>query len=146
MFGYCVEMKSYCDHSEHSGEQYGDWSESWSNDLGNKVKKIDKNSKNIADIASSLDIQLGKNAFVVWLEYSSGDSFGYATDKYTEVLGIFEDVNAARELQQFIENFKDGHEFSFTTSDGQTFKQGFASWTGYFDSVSRVVIDVVTVI
>lgn len=147
MFGYTVNITSECHESTRSGKRFGSWSESWGQTLDNLVTKAPSGQH--PDIVSSLDIPPGSNALVVWVIYSTGDSFGRSEGGQTEVLGIFLDMNSAVELKKHIES-TDSREsgvnpIKFTTSDGQTFSIDYAPWAGYFESLDSVKIDVVTV-
>lgn len=144
-YGYAVEVHQTCTHSEYSSEPYGDWSESYDNRLDSVARK----GAEYPDVTSIHDIAEGEDAWVVWVEWSAGDSFGWATRSATDVIGIFrkQDYHAAEELAEQIQNKKKDSNFSyeFHTSDGQTFT-GCASWIGYFDSLENVNIDRVCVV
>ena len=147
-YGYGVEVISRCTDSYRSPEQYGEWRESWDNHL----KGIARAGVEHPDVVSIHDIARGEDAWVVWVEYSSGDSFGCADRGYTDVIGIFRkaDYAAAEELQRGLEVTSkydyNRHDYKIETSDGQVFESGFASWTGYFDSLDTVHIERVTVV
>lgn len=145
-YGYAVEVHKTCTHNEHSSEPYGEWKESYDNRLDSVARK----SKEYPDVTSIHDIPEGEDAWVVWIEWSSGDSFGWADYGCTDVIGIFrkQDYHAAEELAEQIrtKTKKDGgFAYQFHTSDGQTFT-GCASWIGYFDSLENVNIDRVCVV
>ena len=91
MFGYKVEINSICTESYRSSEEWGSWSSSYSNYF-EKVTKTDT----YPDITSSLDIKEGELCFVVWAEWSSGDSFGRGENSNTEALAIFKDIDSAK--------------------------------------------------
>lgn len=169
MFGYIIKFHSKCIH--RSTKTFGNhWSEySWEEELesflNTNVKKIVHytevdaeywdSSKKISyredgefpDIVSELDIS-GK-AYVVWVEWSSGDSFGWGKRNNREALGLFEDFECAKELQHYIEEFTDSEEqdlkFEFMTSDCQLFQMNYVPWIGYFDQLDHVYIDEVLV-
>lgn len=148
--GYNVDIASYCDNSQRSDEPYGDWSESYSNSL----KSVTKSSKS-SNVLSKFDFKKGDSAFLVWVEYSTGNSFGRSDRGCTEVIGIFKDVKHAKELAEKIQNHNDGKDvdtikgdkyaYKFKTEDGQLFECGFASWVGYFENLEEIHIDHVTI-
>ena len=86
-YGYKVSVDSTCLDSEYSDEQFGPWSESYTNHL----ESIAAHDSKYPDVTSIHNIEPGQGALVVWIEYSSGDSFGYADRKYTEIMGLFRD-------------------------------------------------------
>jgi hypothetical protein len=143
MFGYSVSINRHCIDSEHSGERYGSWSESWNQEIDKVVTK----TESMPDVVSPLDLHFGANALVVWATYSTGDSFGRSHGGSSEVFGIFTDIKSATELRDALSDFNTRGKSSrleITTSDGQKFTD-YVPWTGYFESLDAVDIDVVTV-
>ena len=127
------------DHYESSSERYGDWSESHTNRCGTIVNKVTSGP----DIVSRLDIPQGSNALVVWVQWSTGDSFGTSEVGEAEVFGIFLDLLSAIKLRDALRTAKG--ELNLTTPDGQTFKYDYLPWQGYFESLDFVEISVVAV-
>ena len=91
MFGYKVEINSICTESYRSEEEWGSWSSQYSNYFEDVTK-----TDTYPDITSSLDIKEGELCFVVWAEWSSGDSFGRGENSNTEALAIFKDIDSAK--------------------------------------------------
>lgn len=142
MFGYKVNINQHCDHNERSDEEHGSWSASYTNTLGDIVRK----TNDYPDLVSSLDIAPGTRVIVVWAAWSSGDSFGNAVGKDTEAFGIFTDIKSAEELQSAIERHIDNNgDVQITTSDGQVFKLGYMPWFGYFERLDGVYVNAATV-
>lgn len=146
-FGYGVEIKQRCTENYRSPEQWGEWRESYENSLSDVARK----GAEYPDVTSDFDIPIGEDAWVVWIEWSSGDSFGWGTNSYTEVMGIFrkQDWESADSLKEQIENYGEGKDYDFSyefeTPDGQKFK-GCASWRGYFERLENVYIQRVYVV
>lgn len=148
-YGYAVTINSYCEHSEREDVEYGSWSESYSNDIERLIVKGG------SDVASIHDLQSGDRAFVVWVEWSTGDSFGHGDRSCTEVLGLFKSYEDAEVLKDTIEASSnkydrrgyenDGVAYWVKTPDGQIFTSGWAPWLGYFESLDSVHIDRVEV-
>lgn len=143
-FGYKVEIDSYCDHYDYPEEEYGSWSASYTN----YFKKVTK-TKHYPDVVSDIDFQVGQKCFLVWIEWSSGNSFGYSDRCSTEAIGIFKDEQSARELVKAIEDSSvqydaetdSRYRFYCKTSDGQEFEYGFAPWFGYFERLDEVHLE-----
>lgn len=142
MFGYKVEIEQYCDHRERSEEQYGNWSASYTNSLKDEVKK----TNDYPDIVSTLDIEPGTQALVVWAVWSTGDSFGRARGSQAEAAGIFTDMASAVQFREALYacNEREGA-IKLTTSDGQEFELDYMPWFGYFESLDSVQINTVVV-
>ncbi len=145
--GYKVKIDTRCDYYERSDEEYGPWHGSYSN----YFKGVTKSDLSV-DVVSDIDIKPGEICYLVWIEYSSGDSFGIGDRECTEVIGIFKDEQSAKELAKSIEEHDNDDEnrtwdekygFYCKTSDGQEFKYGCAPWTGYFETLEEVHIETV---
>ena len=134
MFGYKVEIDQICTDSYSSSEEWGDWS----SDNSNYFKQVTKTDV-YPDITSSLNIKEGELCFVVWAEWSSGDSFGTARDGNTEALAIFTDVQSVKEFQEKVLN-SEGYSVNFTTPDGQIHDVR-CPWAGYFETLTDIHIE-----
>ena len=145
-FGYKVEINNYCEEYEPAQELYGSWSESYSNSFTSIHKSV---KDNFPDIVSDLNIQPGEKVYVVWLEYSIGDSFGWADRGRTESIAIFLEYDDAEKLQKELET-KTEFEFSvgedsnrilFQTSYGEILDIYTGTWCGYFERLNNVWIE-----
>lgn len=144
-FGYKVDIGQRCENEIEADEEFGSWERSYSN----WFEKISK-TKGVPDVVSDFDIQPGETCYVVWVEYSSGDSFGTAENENVEAVGVFKDKECARQLEKAIEeqnrkgftsNFSSDNKFYFKTSDGQEFEYGFCPWYGYFEVLENVYVE-----
>lgn len=147
-YGYGIEVRDVCTHSEREDKQYGDWYESYTNTLSSfAIKDVE-----YPDVVSILDIPTNTQAFVVWVEYSSGDSFGRGDRNNTTIVGIFKDVDSAFFLKSALEedynrparNWED-RGYKIETADGQLFESVYTPWKGYFESLDSVNVDAVIV-
>lgn len=150
-YGYKVQINQHCTHSHREGGSYGSWEESYSNSIQPLIVKVEKNP----DVVSIHDIKPGERGFVVWAEWSTGDSFGRGDRACVEAIGLFKSYEDAEVLREYIvdrskkydrrgyEN--DGAQLHIDTPDGQTFKTGWAPWLGYFEQLDDVYIDRVEV-
>lgn len=150
-YGYSVNINQSLESEQLAEEEYGSWEDCYSN----QFEKISK-AKEIPDVVSDFDIQKGEKCWVVWVEYSSGDSFGMSENCSTEVCGVFRDKKCAQELEraikeqnrvysqgefEFGESWEDQNKFYFKTSDGQEFQYGFCPWYGYFEVLENVYVE-----
>lgn len=145
LFGYKIPVKSYCEHSEREDKQFGNWEESYSNSLNDTIK----HTKEYPDVVSVHDFKPGEVAYVVWTEWSTGDSFGHADRSGTEVIGVFRNEADADVLRSHIESraaygSKDNG-YNVQTPDGQIFESVLAPWDGYFESLDSCHVGMVTV-
>lgn len=134
MFGYKVVIEEECLESWNDGEQWGEWGATYSQEFVKVVKDAD-----YPDIASIFDFQNGDNVFVVWACWNTGDSFGWARERYAEAFGIFKEIDAAKELAEALRK-ADDEELEIKTSDGQNFKFSYLPFHGYFESLSFVEV------
>lgn len=127
----------------HSGEEYGDWSESNSIDYIH-AEISDSGYGNVALFPNQKEPKRGEDIFVVGVSYSSGDSFGHGSG-YHELLWAFTDGDLAFKLQDLLEkdneknpdyNFKDGNYVFFEGTKVIT-----STWKGYFEHLEHVFVE-----
>lgn len=128
----------------HSGEQWGDWKE----DHGTvRLEYLSSESGRGILVAThkNMDLELGKTYFLVWVTYSSGDSFGHSTGN-PEFIMVFDNINDAERLRNEIEiqyrTTKLG-EYDKWSLDFDGLPIYCGAWLGYFDSLEGVHIDTV---
>lgn len=150
--GYQVAIDSFLSSSYQSDEEYGGWEEYWDNSLSGETLLVKENP----DVVANFSAARGELLYVVWAEWSHGNSFGNAHNGGSEVFGIFRSKDAARELKEHLENL-DYEEFisfsyngpwtkDFKTSDDQVFQIPIMPpWVGYFENLEAVHIDSVVV-
>ncbi len=126
-FGYRVVIDQYCDHSEYSDEAYGPWSTSHSNSFGSICK-----TEQYPDVTSEHDFAVGERVFVVWAEWSSGDSFGNGDRCSVEAFGVFKTGAEATAYQQELES---------ANHSGDR----WLPWFGYFESLDAVHVECATI-
>ena len=151
LYGYNVTIDRKCVHSEYASEKYGDWHEVYNNTMTPLAYLTDK----LPDVNSIHNVSPGYTAFVVWVEWTSGDSFGSGTGISTEVIGLFESLESAQFLKHALQEHnkkydRTGYEresvkYHITTPDGQLFESEWAPWLGYFESFDAVNITPVVV-
>lgn len=136
LHGYKVIFDCICnDHHQAEGE-YG----SWSADYSTTYNRIEK-STNHPDVVSTVDLTTSEG-FLVWVNWGSGDSFGHASGKHYEALGIFETQEYAKDFIVWLEEITpiarknyDNNKTYIYTKNGQIISFGYyLSWSGYFDS------------
>lgn len=141
-FGYTVDLEKILLHSERSSEQYGHWEESYHN----YFKSI-RRSTGYTSITSDLDLPVGIPCFLVWVEWSSGDSFGQGFCNNAEAVAVFDDYEDANNFSHWIRknrNYRDeGFEYSqhYITAKGEDITVYLGSWVGYFETLESVHIE-----
>lgn len=141
-YSYGVEIIQSLDYYDAPEEEFGSWSESYSNSFSRVYK-----TKEYPDIVSDLDIKVGEKCYVVWAVWSSGNSFGWSEGYGSEAIGIFKDKEAADELVSALEisayhsDGEDKYSFYYKTSDGQVFDIKCVPWSGYFEHLDCINCD-----
>lgn len=145
LYGYDVDICQICINSEYSetdSEYSGDylWYESYDNFLGS----ITPNTSGYPDVVSTLKLAKRGTYYLVWLEYSTGDSFGTSNKGSTLACGIFQDFKSANQLKKAIEDYShedycENSPIKLITSDGQEFEI-YDCWTDYFGGLDNVNI------
>lgn len=132
MNGYKVTIAHNRLHASGATESYGEWSESYSNTF-ESIEKIEK----YPDLCSVEDLKIGDTVYVVWAEWSTGDSFGNADRYYTEALAVFSNSTDAVNMKNALMK-SDGKGYNFVASIGQIFETEYAPWDGYFERLDEI--------
>jgi hypothetical protein len=139
-----VNLNQNCLHSFRNKEQYGEWGSTFSNsfesvslskDFGGTQETID------------FDVKAGDLVFVVWAEWSDGDSFGRSVNGRVDVCGIFLDSHKAVTLQTALrnKNTKDEDWHVKYQSESGVEMSYYVPWMGYFARLGKVHIDLAIV-
>lgn len=143
-YGYEVNIKSNLIYSSYSGGEYDVWEEEYENHY-QSVTKTDR----YPDIVSDIDFHKGEKVYLVWLEYSTGDSLGTSFNSQTVAIGLFRNKEDAEELKrELIKKVPDEEKtwgelygFYHQSSDGQEFVYKIVPWSGIFESLENVYIE-----
>lgn len=139
MFGYQFDIKSECVAYDPPQERYGDWSKESVQTPDDFAYKINVGNKHVyPDIVSSIDIPVGETAYIVYVVWSDGDSFGYHRNGNAEAVAIFNNINDANDMLLYLNsiNWKNEERVNFKTSDGSQHITQHSSWYGYFEKFS----------
>lgn len=147
MPAYKVELEEHTNSYESAQELYGEWSSS-SGWYFRKITKVKDIEKSYADITSELDIDPGEIVNVVWLEYSTGDSFGHAYKGKACAVAIFkadsyeatEDFVKHINKQQYNSDSEYMYQNVYEALDGQKI-HFYSEWSGYFETLEEVHIE-----
>lgn len=76
----------------------------WQSQYEIQVNSVQRNSSPMqrVDLVSKLELNPGDEVFLVWAEYSEGDSLGWAKNSGFEALAIFTDIDSAQTFAQTI--------------------------------------------
>lgn len=134
--GYAVEINQRC---VNSRRDEGEWA-SWSSEYDNEFLSICRVNE-YPDIVSSLSIPSGTRCYVVWAEWSTGDSFGRARCSEVDGMGVFLDGDAASEFAEALEKEGKCYEtLKFTTSDDQDHVVN-RGWDGFFETLEAIHVE-----
>lgn len=137
-----VQYRELCDESRHSGEEYGDWYQSYNFSVEG-VSLTSRDRWNEETFEVDVDVKAGEPVFVLYMVYSTGDSFGRADGK-GEVLWVFKDADTAREALRLWkeENDKRDPEYSvkFEDDSGRVVQLSNPG-AGYFENVSYIDLE-----
>lgn len=138
-----IDQRNYGATGYHSGEAYGDWSET-NNPSMESAKITEGNYWDVALFPGQPEPQRGGDIFLVWAEYSSGDSFGSSSGN-VEFIWAFSKAEDAFALEKLLKednrknpdyNFGDGN---FVEFQGQ--KVSTSTWKGYFEHLEDIHVD-----
>lgn len=101
-------------------------------------------------------VQVGDTIFMVWVQYSTGDSFGYDSGYSHEIIGLYKDSKLANQAAEAIrEDNRDKPDYSFNDGGNQVMVPTFdgtserpqrtGGWKGYFEGLDFVEVSSLTV-
>lgn len=122
--------------SYHSGEQYGDWSAEY--DFRVTGVSLTPRSRCYEEEFGLPEVKAGDAVFVLWMTYSSGDSFGSSTGN-GEVLWVFKDAALALRAKQKFEADEDALQIEIETDDGTKFVLSNPAY-GYFENLGYLEV------
>lgn len=126
----------YCTDSFHDGEQYGDWWAHYDFSAPTYAYSTDKPSYKSYPYAGP-DIEPGTPVFVVYVVWSSGDSFG------SDTRGSYEFMSVTTDMSRAIRNMdalrKEGKAV-IENDNGTTMEVSWKPWDGYFESLDELSI------
>lgn len=134
----CVNYEETCYNSEHEGGSYGSWSEDYSSSITDVYEINDKDSRPYSS-ETFLVPDGTEEVFVVYMIYSTGDSFGRATGKI-DVLHCTSNEEAAHELAKKITDNPDEYAIKFVDDFGRDISL-YNNGAGYFERISYVEVE-----
>jgi hypothetical protein len=105
------------------------------------------------DLVVGAEVEPGDIVYIVWAEYTTGDSFGTDYGQY-ELIAAFVDEEKAKKCAKACKDFEENQNSTYLDSDryslkveldnGQTYTV-HVPWTGYFESLERVHVTTKTI-
>lgn len=134
----CVTYEELCTGSYHSGERYGDWSESYSSSVTGAYR-IGDDEKTPYDSETFIVPDDATEVFVVYMIYDTGDSFGRADGKIS-IIHCTSNEEAADKLAKMITEKPDEYTIKFTDDFGREISL-YNEGAGYFEHISYVGVE-----
>lgn len=134
-FGFKVEFITNC---EYERTQHGDhaYDYSWSSDCSNRLKEVSK-TKEYPDVTCEFDLQIGDVGYLVWAEWSNGDSFGRGNRNSVDSFGLFKDRDSATAFANELKTSPD--------RDAKGNRLLNLPWHGYFENLDEIHVEGVTI-
>jgi hypothetical protein len=139
MKGLNVVINSRLLQERTSDETYGEWYSEYKNTLA-KIKF----TESAPDVVTSLDVSVGDKLYIVWIEWSSGDSFGTSIRGNVETLGVFKDEQYALRFSEFVkqtDEIEESLRLSSSTISVQYLRDKFKKEFPKFDNVEINLVD-----
>lgn len=136
-----VTYETYLEHSHRSSEEYGEWREYKTfYVLGVQLAVPDYRVYYDEFQLGEMTVNTGDTLYVLWMKYSTGDSFG-CTSGNGEILWVFADYETARAALERWEVAldKEEHTVQFTDSLGNTITLANPC-SGYFENLEHISI------
>lgn len=138
MYHYRVNFDSRTVSETRGKGDFADWSRTNSNSF----ESVEVAPANAYDAVKSNVNLVVSDGWLVWVETSSGDSFGSGTRTGTDAIGIFATKEAAMQCSERLEahaaDRSSSSSFSFASPDGNDVEIGYAPWSDYFGGLDEV--------
>lgn len=132
-----VEYEQRCTHDYHSGEQYGDWQTDYSSSVvGVRVLEEDEKAEYHSETFLLPDDTT--TAYVVYMIYSTGDSFGHS-DGNIDIIHCTASSEKAHELAKKITDNSNEYSIKFTDDFGREISIDNRG-AGYFEHIDYVEV------
>ncbi len=140
----------------HSGERYGDWRRAYTNTFGSVTIRDDRESGRYwrgENVPVAFPVKPGDTVFVLWAEYSTGDSFGHETGT-TDIITVFQHYETALKARDAIyakvrgpedPNWQTRSTIPLTMDGTKTVYPYYAPFMGYFERLDTLHISPATV-
>ena len=134
-----VQYREVCTDNYHSGEQYGDWRQTYDFSVDG-VSLTSHGGWHEDKLGTLVDVKAGDPVFVLYMTYDTGDTFGTAKGK-GEVIWVFKDAVLAMKAKQQWKEENDKHDPEFSIRfevDGGEFITQSNPAAGYFENVGYI--------
>ena len=134
----CVEYSEVCTHSEREPEQWGSWSESYDSSVTDAYQIGDDER---APYGSETFVvpDGASEVFVVYMIYSTGDSFGHADGKI-DIIHCIASEEAADKLAKYITENPGEYSIKFTDDFDREISL-YNPGAGYFERINYVSVE-----
>lgn len=133
---------------KRASERYGDWNRLQHNEIvGFEIAKEEE----YFDIIVSFNPIENKEYYLLYVQYTTGDSFGQSNGNI-EHIGLYESrdlaVNNAKRIREHNEtksfkHFSDEYSVILVSEEGLEYRQS-TSWKGYFERIESIVVMPIT--
>lgn len=107
------------------------------------IALVDPKKHYYQDIAAAFEIEPGKVYFLVYVVYSTGDSFGRDNGAGIEYIGIYKSAEKAMATTIRIGKFQENPEKKklFVTREDNSIDEIYVPWNGYFETFDYVKME-----
>lgn len=134
----CVTYDEFCTHSSRESGRWGSWSESYSSTVTDAYRVEDSDTVPY-DSETFLIPDDATEVFVVYMIYSTGDSFGRAEGKI-DIMHCTASEEAADRLARQVTENPDEYSIKFTDDFGREISI-YNRGAGYFESIDHIGVD-----
>lgn len=137
-----VQYTSICLDSYREDREYGDWSETYDFNVTGVNQTSRAQWSGLAGreerVNVSFDADVGDTVYVLWMTYSTGDSFGHGSG-YGEILWVFKNEEVAKYALNQVNECVEEYSIKFKDDDGNVIEFSNPG-SGYFESVDSLTI------
>jgi hypothetical protein len=135
-----VRINDICTHSYREDRDWGHWEETYMNNL--ESVSLDKDRAYYSEsVPVDFEVAKGDIVYVLWAEYSTGDSFGRGVRNATDIVHVFKDENKAWDAYRLLMDVGEKDRSGKFVSDTGKEVPYYCPWLGYFEELDALHVD-----
>jgi hypothetical protein len=133
-----VRINDICTHSFREDRDWGSWEETYMNSLGGVYLNKDCYGESVP---VDFEVAKGDIVYVLWAEYSTGDSFGRGVRNATDIVHVFKDESKAWDAYRILMDVGEKDRSGKFISDTDKEVPYYCPWLGYFEELDALHVE-----
>ena len=139
----CISSEDTFNSDDYSGSYHYVYSNSLEKYSLSKIESLLDLNQEIIEIP--FEFNKDEPLYLLWAEYSSGNSFGSSINEFIDVIGIYKTYKKVKRRKKLLYNFteKMGNSVQLITELGSKYHYHIP-WFGYFESLGYINISTIS--